>query len=179
MSVLVISGSGRDQSVSSVVGNWISSEFGFKHFNLSKNKLPVFDGSELTTESQNVQLMLTEMKKAEAIIMIAPEYHGAISGALKNALDYTNNDIFEEKPVLLLAVAGGGKGGINALNNLRTILRALYADVSPRQFVVDSDALDEPKLSENLFDCINGFLLKKSIFDRREVSDYTLSGGEL
>ena len=51
-----------------------------------------------------------------------------MSGALKNSLDYLSSSEFIHKPVALLAVAGGGKGGINALNSMRTVARGVYAN---------------------------------------------------
>ena len=56
-------------------------------------------------------------------MLCTPEYHNAMSGALKNSLDYLSSSEFVHKPVALLAVAGGGKGGINALNSMRTVAR--------------------------------------------------------
>lgn len=50
------------------------------------------------------------MKAADGVVLCTPEYHNAMSGALKNSLDYLSSSEFLHKPVALLAVAGGGKG---------------------------------------------------------------------
>lgn len=65
-----------------------------------------------------------------------------MSGALKNAIDFLSNEQFKYKPVALLAVAGGGKGGINALTNMRTVMRGVYANVIPKQLVLDPVHID-------------------------------------
>lgn len=41
-----------------------------------------------------------------------------------------------------MAAAGGGKGGINALTNMRTVMRGLYANAIPRQLVLDPVTID-------------------------------------
>jgi NAD(P)H-dependent FMN reductase len=66
-----------------------------------------------------------------------------MSGALKNALDYVGSRQFRGKPVGLLACAGGGKGGINALTNLRTVVRGIMGMALPDQVVVDEDDFDD------------------------------------
>lgn len=74
-----------------------------------------------------------EVKAAQGIILGTPEYHGGISGALKNALDLMGFDEFEGKLLALVGVSGGGMGGLNALNSLRTVGRSLHAWVIPDQ----------------------------------------------
>ncbi|GGK07077.1 NAD(P)H-dependent oxidoreductase [Calditerricola satsumensis] len=49
---------------------------------------------------------------------------------------------FKNKPVAIAACAGGGKGGINALNNLRLVLRGVSALVLPSQLVAAPEAFD-------------------------------------
>jgi azobenzene reductase len=68
-----------------------------------------------------------------------------MSGVLKNALDYLSNEQFAHKPVGLIVIAGGGKGGINALNNMRTVMRGLYANAIPKQLVLDPVCFDYEK----------------------------------
>ena len=74
-----------------------------------------------------------EVKAAQGIILGTPEYHGGISGVLKNALDLMGFDEFEGKLVGLVGVSGGQMGALNALNSLRTIGRSLHAWVIPEQ----------------------------------------------
>ena len=74
-----------------------------------------------------------EVARAKGIILGTPEYHGGISGVLKNALDLMGFDEFEGKMIGLVGVSGGRLGAINALNHLRTIGRTLHAWVIPEQ----------------------------------------------
>ncbi len=49
------------------------------------------------------------MKATDGVVLCTPEYHNAMSGALKNSLDYLSSSEFIHKPVALLAVAGAVK----------------------------------------------------------------------
>lgn len=66
-----------------------------------------------------------------------------MSGALKNALDFLSSEQFASKPVAIFACAGGGKGGINALANMRIVARGVYANVIPNQLVLDPVHIDD------------------------------------
>lgn len=74
-----------------------------------------------------------DLRAASGIIIGTPEYHGSLSGVLKNALDLTGFDEFEGKPVGLVGISGGATGAYDALNSLRSIGRALHAWVVPQQ----------------------------------------------
>lgn len=73
------------------------------------------------------------VKAAHGLILGTPEYHGSLSGVLKNALDLMGFDEFEGKMIGLVGVSGGRLGAINALNSLRNIGRNLHAWVLPQQ----------------------------------------------
>jgi len=45
------------------------------------------DGSESYADYPDVAVLRATMKRADGIILASPEYHGGISGSLKNALD--------------------------------------------------------------------------------------------
>lgn len=74
-----------------------------------------------------------DIKAAQGIILGSPEYHGGLSGVLKNALDLMTFDELEGKVIGLVGVSGGSMGALNALNSLRTIGRNLHAWVLPQQ----------------------------------------------
>jgi len=91
------------------------------------------------------------VKEAQGIILSTPEYHGSFSGVLKNALDLMGFEEFEGKMLGLIGVSGGKMGATDALNNLRTVGRALHAWVIPEQATIPSayQAFDD---SDNLID---------------------------
>lgn len=85
-----------------------------------------------------------KLRAAQGIILSTPEYHGSLSGVLKNALDLTGWSEFEGKMVGLIGVSGGAMGALKALDDLRTIGRSLHAWVVPEQAGVPraKDAFD-------------------------------------
>jgi multimeric flavodoxin WrbA len=60
------------------------------------------------------------IKESNALIIGTPEYHGSLSGALKNMLDLMGQQEFEGKIVGIVGVAGGHTGAINSLNTKDT-----------------------------------------------------------
>jgi FMN reductase len=70
---------------------------------------------------------------ADALLLGSPEYHGSLSGALKNTLDLLGPEQLRGKMIGLLATARGPAGAMNTLNHLRHIARWVDAWVLPRQ----------------------------------------------
>src|SRR6266568_1457230 len=79
----------------------------------------------------DVLRLRADVRQADGLILGTPEYHGGLSGALKNALDLMGFDEFEGKMIALVGVSGGRLGAFDALNSLRNIGRALHAWVIP------------------------------------------------
>lgn len=101
---------------------------------LSRMKLPFCD--ERTNERsypRDVHRLRRAAASADGIILGSPEYHGSMSGALKNALDLLTVDELEGKMVGLVAVAGGSQSAMLTLAHLRTVCRHLRAWVVPCQ----------------------------------------------
>ncbi|WWB88439.1 NADPH-dependent FMN reductase [Priestia aryabhattai] len=156
MNILIINGSPRETGRTTQVTRELHKSYQSSFLDLSQLSLPIFTGEPHQYETEEVQELIEKIEKADAILLATPEYHGAMSGALKNAFDFLNSAYFAHKPVALLAVAGGGKGGINALNNLRTVTRALYANVLSKQLVLDpADILEKGTLRKNAADGIH------------------------
>lgn len=100
---------------------------------LQDYNLPFCDGRKNADYPPSVHELRNILKSAHGILLGTPEYHGSMSGVLKNALDLMGFEQFEGKIVGLVGVAGGGLGAINALNALRMVGRSLRAWVLPQQ----------------------------------------------
>lgn len=80
---------------------------------------------------EDAEKLKNKLREAQGFLLASPEYHGSVSGALKNALDHMGFDEFEGKMAGIIGLAGGVMGAGNALNHLRTICRQLHAWVVP------------------------------------------------
>jgi NAD(P)H-dependent FMN reductase len=137
--VVGLSGSLRTGSYTSLAVNialqgarevGIQTEF----IDLNKYKLAFCDGrSDESTYPEDVIKLKKKVFEAQGIILGTPEYHGGLSGVLKNAIDLMGFDEFEGKMIGLIGVSGGIMGAANALNSLRNIGRALHAWLIPEQ----------------------------------------------
>ena len=92
---------------------------------LRQMQLPFCTGGNDYPGYPDVMRLRETVQEADALILASPEYHGSISGVLKNALDLMGFDQFGGKMIGVIGVSGGTVGAINALNSLRTIGRSL------------------------------------------------------
>ena len=98
------------------------------------------------------------LKDSQGIILATPEYHGSLTGALKNMLDLMSIDDFETKIIGLVGVAGGHMGAINSLNTMKTICRNLHCWVLPQEVSIansgqafnDDGSATDPAIQERL-----------------------------
>lgn len=143
MNLIIINGSPRKNGRTGLATRSIGRMFEIEQIDLSgKDAVPLFNGEKEQNLIENVILLREKVRNADGIILATPEYHNGMSGVLKNALDFLGSEHLQHKPIALLAVSGGGKGGINALNNMRTVMRGLYANCIPRQLVLDPTNFD-------------------------------------
>ncbi len=102
---------------------------------LRQMNLPFVDGSESYADYPDVAVLQEAMKQADGIILASPEYHGSISGSLKNALDLLSFDQLEGKVFGLISVLGGETNS-NTLNQMRLIVRWVRGWVIPDQIAI-------------------------------------------
>ena len=82
---------------------------------------------------EDVHRLRQELREAQGIIIATPEYHGSLSGSLKNMFDLMSTEEFETKIVGLIGVAGGQVGAIHSLNAMKNICRNLHCWVLPQE----------------------------------------------
>lgn len=100
---------------------------------LASLHIPFCDERADDAYPDEVQALRTAVGVAHGILLGSPEYHGSLSGSLKNAIDLLSFSHFEGKMVGLIAVAGGSQSATGTLAHMRTICRHLHAWVVPRQ----------------------------------------------
>jgi NAD(P)H-dependent FMN reductase len=98
-------------------------------FCVHDHPLPVMREGAKYDDDPHVANLKAWMKAADAIVLTSPEYHGSLSGALKNALDFLWPE-FNGKPVMLAGVSGGAIPH-GALTHMSAIVRTLHGILSP------------------------------------------------
>lgn len=139
--VALVCGSLREGSCTKValeyVANYIESHVDAFHLDLQLAPLPFFTERN-KQENPLVIEFIDQIKNADAILIGTPEYHGSLTGVLKNALDYLSKDELKNKPIALVAVGAGQYGGIGALDAMSSIMKNLHALVIPYQAAISS-----------------------------------------
>lgn len=102
---------------------------------LREMQLPFCDGGDDYPDYPDVQRLQDSVSRADGLILATPEYHGSVSGVLKNALDLMSFDQLSGKVVGVISVLGG-QSNSNALNDLRVIMRWVHAWVIPEQVAI-------------------------------------------
>ncbi|MGF1497665.1 MAG: NADPH-dependent FMN reductase [Elainellaceae cyanobacterium] len=97
--------------------------------------LPFCDGGDEYPGYPDVEKLRQAVLEADGLILATPEYHGSVSGVLKNALDLMGFEHFSGKVTGLISVLGG-QSNSNALNDMRTIMRWIHAWTIPEQIAI-------------------------------------------
>ncbi len=81
----------------------------------------------LTPNPTDAQKLFSEkIMKADAVIVVSPEYNSGYPASLKNAIDLLYNEWYH-KPIGLVSVSSGAFGGVNALALLQNIFLKVRA----------------------------------------------------
>lgn len=111
-----------------------------------------FDGNALdlpmygygTPRTDKAVALIDGLRRADAVVISSPGYHGTVSGLIKNALDYVEDMAKDERPyfegraVGLIAVAAGWQATGTTLATLRSIVHALRGWPTPMAVTVNS-----------------------------------------
>lgn len=98
--------------------------------------LPLY-GAEPQPGGQAARTLLSALRRADGVIIASPAYHGSLSGAVKNAIDYMEDLRGDPRPYLdgvpvgLIATAGGWQATGPTLAALRSIVHALRGWPTP------------------------------------------------
>lgn len=121
--LLGLCGSLRDDSLNKTLMREAARIYGgpFEEANL---RLPLYDGDLEDRDGvpEDVTALSDQIKGAEAVLVVTPEYNQSFSGVLKNALDWvsrTKGGPWRSKPVAILSAAAGRTGGARAQYALR------------------------------------------------------------
>lgn len=102
---------------------------------LRNMELPFSNGGGDYPDYPDVKKLQESVKEADGLILATPEYHGSVSGVIKNALDLMSFEHLDGKVAGAISVLGGQPNS-NALNHMRLILRWVHAWVIPEQIAI-------------------------------------------
>ncbi|RBW67840.1 NADPH-dependent FMN reductase [Bacillus taeanensis] len=166
MKITLVCGSIREKSTTKAILSQVNDylenqniEVNFIDF--QNRPLPMFDGTKETKEK--AAWWIKAVDEADGLIVASPEYHNSFSGVLKNAFDFISFDQTHDKPTGMIATAGGGKGGINCLNGMRTFLRGIGALVLPQQVAIDAGEFNDVPICTNKDLCERAFQLSDEV----------------
>lgn len=143
--LLGISGSLRKASTNTKLIRAAAEVFAPDTFVEADINLPLFNGDLEDTSGipAAVQKLADQIAAADAVIIATPEYNKAISGSLKNALDWvsrTKGNPWAGKPLAIMSAAAGRAGGERAQFSLRLAMMAFRPDIlqGPEVLVANS-----------------------------------------
>jgi NAD(P)H-dependent FMN reductase len=131
--LLVVVGSTRPGRVGAAVAQWFvalaitSSEFDVEVGDLAEYALPLYDEPRQPMtgryEHEHTKRWARAVDRADAIVLVVPEYNHSFNAATKNALDYLFHE-WRHKAAGLVSY-GGTSAGSRAAAGLKSVLAAL------------------------------------------------------
>lgn len=149
--IAIVAGSLRKDSFNVILAKALASMLpeGFEAKFIEIGDLPLYNQDEDGTPAPSVARLRSEIKAADGVIFVTPEYNRSIPGVLKNALDHASRpwgqSVWNGKPAGVIGVALGAVGTAAAQQHLRTILAALNMPTMghPEAYIQYSDELFE------------------------------------
>lgn len=104
-------------------------------FNLANSGIPLFD-TEISGVPDSVDQMNLTFREADLHIWLTPLYHGSMTGAMKNCLDWLECSAGLPKPYLTgkrisLICWADGVQALQGINSMDAVAKSLRAWVSP------------------------------------------------
>lgn len=184
MTTLIIISSSRERSVSATAAYDIASYIRasghqVEIIDLRETPLPLF--SEMERSEPLYFQMRESVQRADNIILSTPDFHGSMSGALKNFLDYFWTE-FAGK--LFGIVCASHDKGLTAMDHIRTVIRQCYGWALPygiglsERELSETGTIDNPLIQKKITmfarDMVTyGLLLSKQREDDLHNSDPT------
>ena len=120
-------------------------EFAFKQVQIGD--LPLYNQDDDENQAESVKRLKNEIKGAQGLLFITPEYNRSIPGVLKNAIDHASRphgqNAWAGKPAGVLGASIGVIGTAVAQQHLRNILTFLGVPTlgQPEAFIHVKDGL--------------------------------------
>lgn len=172
MKVLVILGSARKGGTGQRVGQWVKDavnaqgDLELDYVSVDELNLPIFNeafspkyrhytGDDYT--NPDGKAWAERVAKAEAVIVVTPEYNHGYPGGLKNSFDWVGTE-WQGKPVAFVGYSITQFGGVRAVEQLRQVVTEMGMHQVPNAVLVGTaqEVLSESGVSSS--DELNGTL---------------------
>ncbi len=147
VNVLGVAGSMRQQSYSTCALKIVLEET--KKYNaesymleVRKINLPLYDPSEITSDESSsnnnsvLERITTALKWADVFVLASPDYHGSMSGGMKNFLDYFWEDFAGKTFGYIVA---SHEKGLTVADQMRTAVRQCYGWSMPYNISINGE----------------------------------------
>ena len=174
VNVLGVAGSMREQSYSTCGLKMVLEET--KKYNaesymleVRKINLPLYDPSEITSDNSSnnnnvLERIITTLRWADVFVLASPDYHGSMSGGMKNFLDYFWEDFAGKTFGYIVA---SHEKGLTVADQMRTAIRQCYGWSMPYNISINGEK--DFDLKGNL---INSALSKRIKMLARDLVTY-------
>jgi chromate reductase, NAD(P)H dehydrogenase (quinone) len=131
----LIVGSLRRESINRKLANAIVelSPPGLKYFDIPLGDLPMYNGDLEVDRPASVRRFTDECRRAEAFLVVMPEFNRSLPAVLKNAIDWGSKpmaeNVWRDKPIALTGTSPGAIRTAVGQQHLRQILGTLGAAV--------------------------------------------------
>lgn len=144
MKILSVIGSPRGESVSvaamHIVNEYMSTLDATVHIiDLRTTPLPLYS-PETYKEAEHFRLIKQLIDEADGYLLVTPDYHGSMSGILKNFLDHFWKE-FAGKTFGI--VCASHEKGLTAMDQVRTAIRQCYGWALPYGVSLSAQDVDE------------------------------------
>lgn len=147
--VAVVFGSLRRESLNRKLADALvklgPADFSFQHVHIGD--LPLYNQDDDANQAASVKRVKQQIKAADGVLFVTPEYNRSIPGVLKNAIDHASRPYGQSawvgKPAGVLGVSVGPNGTAMAQQHLRNVLA--YLDMptlgQPEAFIQANEGL--------------------------------------
>jgi NAD(P)H-dependent FMN reductase len=147
---------------------------------LRKINLPLYDPSEITSDEPSpnnnyrnnvLERITTALRWADAFVLASPDYHGSMSGGMKNFLDYFWEDFAGKTFGYIVA---SHEKGLTVADQMRTAVRQCYGWSMPYNISINGE-----KDFDSKGNLVNSALAKRIKMLARDLVTYgTLIRGQ-
>jgi chromate reductase len=177
MKIIAFAGSNSSRSINKKLATYAAGLFSNANveiLDLNDYELPLFsvDREDVLGHPQRAKDFLAKLASADLIVLSLAENNGSYSSAFKNAFDWASRiekDVFQKKPMLLMATSPGGRGGRSVLDLAEINLPRYGAEIQAvfslpsfnQNFDVENGVISNPELDAQLKAIVEDLIIEK------------------